>query len=886
MRRVVSSTSESADQVPTSDELAIVQSAIQALEAQCELNPLKTLADLEPILDASRKWTRCDAYLWLLLIRARALRYSSQLDDAVATAEAGLIDNGPELVTAHLELEAGMALNEMGEPWRAQTHLEKAVSRYASVGDDDGEAWALTALAVASTFTQTFDPKDLLDKAMQKSEEDTPIRAMIWHRQSVLHRHRGDIAEALVAIEAALASTGRVHSRANYLLERGHQRAWVGGFSDADEDYVAALETYLDHSDLLGAGNAEHALAINALRLGRHADGLSRLNEAADHLRQVTNRGALANVLRERALLLAPKGMPDAALRDLEEARRELEDNDPLGLASVHRAFARVHATKGDLTKARAAIARAEEVTNDERDPLGVASNLLLAAEMAASPTERTHSARRSADLYRDLVIPQGEAHALAFLVEAHADLGDAPATIEAMQDAADALHRARITVADPGRRADHDYELHPVTRSFTHAASVLNDANITMLLADHLVELSPLGLRAAFAHGHIDGRVRALIERLAGTQARGDRNPTAHRPGLQELAAVLATLATEGDVPRPTFKTVTDRRPDAAHLFVGPPTSRAQLPMAWCLPDGPPRFTSVDLTDELIEIIDSLGRSFAPGETDLLWAPSMTGWTTELARVLLPDELGTWLGAQEARRFVVHLPPVLGHIPIEALDLDGQPLGARAAVSRLCSTTATPAAPSDITSSHAFLDPSLPWAPERLVLGDAVESDQELRDGLGPGRLIHIGCHGTPAPRTEGCLQTTDGRCVTDALDLLGADLSGSVVVLEACFSGRHLGHRLGETLNLSTIAMLAGSAWAVGAIFALPADDECTGAIVAGLLRHLDDGVPTDEALRRARSDYLMSAPDQLTVPGGGDDTMSGVVPWAWAGLVALSR
>ena len=259
--------------------------------------------------------------------------------------------------------------------------------------------------------------------------------------------------------------------------------------------------------------------------------------------------------------------------------------------------------------------------------------------------------------------------------------------------------------------------------------------------------------------------------------------------------------------------------------------------------------------------------------------------WTSLLARVFIPLELAQWLESNEAPELVVHLAPLLAHLPIEAFDVGGIPLGAHAAVSRLCSTTAVPSE-SNILSTSAFLDPSLPWAHERRILGDAVQTDEQLRSRLGPNQLIHYGCHGSAAPRTEGCLQTSERRCVSDSLDLLASDLTGSVVVLEACYTRRHVGHRHGETLDLATISMLAGAAGAVAGLFALPADDACTGRIVADLLGHLSEGVAAPEALRRARLSYLREPPDQLKVPGKAHCTMAGSAPWSWAGLVAVTR
>ena len=131
-----------------------------------------------------------------------------------------------------------------------------------------------------------------------------------------------------------------------------------------------------------------------------------------------------------------------------------------------------------------------------------------------------------------------------------------------------------------------------------------------------------------------------------------------------------------------------------------------------------------------------------------------------------------------------------------------------------------------------------------------------------------------------------SDGARVADALDLVAHPLTGSVIVLEACFAGRYMGPRTGEQLNLATVSLLSGASAAVAGLFALPADDSCTGAIAAALFRELAAGTSAPEALRRARWAYWSERPDHLGVPGQPELSMPGDAPWAWAGLCAYSR
>jgi CHAT domain-containing protein len=112
------------------------------------------------------------------------------------------------------------------------------------------------------------------------------------------------------------------------------------------------------------------------------------------------------------------------------------------------------------------------------------------------------------------------------------------------------------------------------------------------------------------------------------------------------------------------------------------------------------------------------------------------------------------------------------------------------------------------------------------------------------------VGCHGESATRAEGTLSASDGAPVLDAIDLLSKSLRHSVVVLEACFSGRYLGVRTGEQLNLATVALIAGASDVVAGLFALPASDATTGRIAGVAIREPRDGVRAPEALRRGRA------------------------------------
>jgi CHAT domain-containing protein len=154
----------------------------------------------------------------------------------------------------------------------------------------------------------------------------------------------------------------------------------------------------------------------------------------------------------------------------------------------------------------------------------------------------------------------------------------------------------------------------------------------------------------------------------------------------------------------------------------------------------------------------------------------------------------------------------------------------------------------------------------------------------LGAQTLGVFAAHGDAGPGFSGSLTTTDRSQTMTAADLLAGRLEGSVVVFEACWAGRHVGHRTGETLNMTTAAFLAGAVGVIAGLWALPADPECTGQITADCLAAVGAGIGLAEALRRARERFLAERDTTVRVAGGSGARMDKAAPWAWAGLCAF--
>ena len=127
-----------------------------------------------------------------------------------------------------------MALNQFGLKREAVGHLRDADRVFMQMGDDSGRSWALVSLAEAYADSGADeDPEPILRRALTLAQRSGDRRAERrgWKQLAVLCRYRGQPAEALDAIVRALEGELTTHTRANYLLELGHLKAWLGDYA-------------------------------------------------------------------------------------------------------------------------------------------------------------------------------------------------------------------------------------------------------------------------------------------------------------------------------------------------------------------------------------------------------------------------------------------------------------------------------------------------------------------------------------------------------------------------------------------------------------------------------------------------------------------------------
>lgn len=878
--------SGSDSRVPTAEDLRAVQIWLTKLDGLSESAPEHILDQTADTLERLATWTSSDAYAWVLALRAKAFRFLDEIDSVLATVNAALTAlQGTEPVAAHLHLEAGMALNQFGRQAEAEPHLRDADRIFGAAADNDGRAWALISLAECQSGNgYQDDPLPMLRMAIAFAEGagDDRARRRAWKQLAVVHRHRGAVDSAMEAIQEALVGDMSEHARANNLLELGHLLAWSGDFAGADDAYQDAAVIYAAHKDTLGEANTERAFAYNALILGRNRDGLVHLDRALTKYQLANNTQGAGYVLRERSLVRL-RDDPAGSRSDIDEGLAIFRSSsDTLGLAGMLRAAARVAVVTGD--DPAPFLKEGLELTADGSNPLAQAGILGLQAETDVRSERRFTAARDAIDLYRKMQVPSGEALAGSLQAREHAALDHRAPALQAINEATAALRRARLQVIDPGRRADHDFALGDITTNLIETCLSIGGPDAIIAAADLVVDEAPLGLRRGLTGETQDDRITRFLQRVAALPVRSDPAPDAQRHLLQQLAATITTVDPEG-FSWVSFTELADAHLDQILVVVGAPTHNGDLPVAWRLQAAGPAAHLVRLTRGQIEQIETLSEVRSMDSARPLWEISERGWQTELTEAFIPAEVRARLLVNDPPRIAILLPSVLAHVPVEALFLEGIPIGVRAAITRLSAPTVT-TRKAHIRSAEAFLDPSLPWGPEKSAISRVISHPKQARTILGPERLILLACHGEAASGLAGSLVAGSGARVADAIDILSASLSSSVVVLEACYSGRYFGPRSGEQLSLASVALLAGASDAIAGLFAVPADDSCTGRIAGALLKELQSGAPPAEALRRARAEYWQSPPPDLGLPGVPGSSMPADAPWAWAGLVAYAR
>ncbi|MBV9484806.1 MAG: CHAT domain-containing protein [Frankiaceae bacterium] len=418
---------------------------------------------------------------------------------------------------------------------------------------------------------------------------------------------------------------------------------------------------------------------------------------------------------------------------------------------------------------------------------------------------------------------------------------------------------------------------------TIVEVAGLLGTGTVRNLAADAILDSFPLALRTSSPGGWLSDAARSSARRAQMLKSTDDTATL--RSTLQRLAVEVATLTREPDqqVQNSPIGDLRASAPDAALLVVGAPISSGQVPVVAALPGGDLVLHLPLLDSAAVDMIDALGRLADGDSADVLWRPAARSWQHVLGDLFLPSALGDHLAQGPPGDLLLVVHPTLAHLPFEALKIPGQgPLGVAAAVRRL-PLLAQSEHQIHLTADVAFFDPAHRWPAEQAVVGAGEPSVGAWLAAIGAGTLGVFAAHGNPGAGFDGWLTTADQSGIVTAADLLLENLAGSAFVFEACWAGRHVGHRSGETLNMTTAALLSGASSVIAGLWALPADPDCTGQITADCLAAIKRGTRPAEALRRAREQFLAIPTETFAVPGSAE-RMERSAPWAWAGLCAF--
>jgi CHAT domain-containing protein len=132
-----------------------------------------------------------------------------------------------------------------------------------------------------------------------------------------------------------------------------------------------------------------------------------------------------------------------------------------------------------------------------------------------------------------------------------------------------------------------------------------------------------------------------------------------------------------------------------------------------------------------------------------------------------------------------------------------------------------------------------------RIAVGEAATSHY-LKEHLPGPSVVHIASHGLHHPDNPifSSIRLAD-RWITSA-EILELDVGGALVTLSACESGVHTTNQA-EPVGLAWAFLAAGASSVVVSQWVV--DDKAASGLMPAFYRHVCDGIPVPEALRRAQ-------------------------------------
>lgn len=235
-------------------------------------------------------------------------------EDNIPTEEASLL-------AAKAAQNLGICYQRTGQYEAAVTAYGTAVTHYQTVGETE----AIAHIQLNHGFTlidmgQANDALALLEKAITHFAENTDLRMQAKARNNlgVAYQHLGQYAPALNQFTQARRLFDQINVPAEahiLLLDTAETYLALNLFPEAVAAYQEVLAVMEDAAGLHNVGRAQWGLGAALAAQGRFGDAAAALETAAEIFSAAGNAPFYAGVLLEQAALLARRNQKGAALR-------------------------------------------------------------------------------------------------------------------------------------------------------------------------------------------------------------------------------------------------------------------------------------------------------------------------------------------------------------------------------------------------------------------------------------------------------------------------------------------------------------------------------------------------------------------------------------------
>ncbi|WNV76023.1 CHAT domain-containing protein [Geodermatophilus sp. DSM 44513] len=822
---------------------------------------------------------------------------------------------GADLDALRTELGMMHVLNEQGRHDDAIARgvaVLEVLDLHPEVAGTPEQAWGLRGSVHDNiSICHTFAGRHLQALEQSRAAETAFRRAGMPEELAAVRQNSGEqlldlgrVHEAIdVLREAAqdFRETGQVLLEARCLVDTARASARVGRWREALEAFDGARRL-LERLDV--RADLDQLLLSSAetwLGLGLDSEALVAYREAEASLRRSGQTPYLARVLTGVGVALAR----DGRLSDAEEALAEAaalhrgRGNVPL-LAEVLVETAGVHARRGDRERATALVDEAVRLLSGQEWTSQLVGAHLRGADLAMTAPHDLVRARRhllaAARLAEPLALPPLQYQVDAGLGRLLRLRGDVLGARAALRAATRVVEDLRATLPTEAMRVSFLRDAAAPYADLVALEMAAGDPVAALAAAERsksraLVDLLARAHRRGDAGDHLD-RVSALHEELMATytellhedpelapDARARRRAALRTRATQTEAALraerLRAPVTEADPVGATAdpRQLAARLPADLAVVCYHVLDAGRVAAFVVTRDGVTATEDVTDLDRVRPLLRQLDAQWQRTRIGGAFGSRHTARLAAGARRVLADlyeELVAPLGElPDVARLVVVAHGPLHEVPFHALhDGDGWLLERHAvtvapSLTVLLATLDLPrahgpalvlavpdAAATQVTAEAERVARALPGA--RLRVGE--QAGVGTLCGEAPGSaVVHVACHGLFRPENPvfSALRLADGWLT--AAQLLEVDLTGSLVTLSACETGRTRAEGAGdEVVGLARAALGAGAAAVIVSLWLV--NDAAAAELMARVYELHSHGAPPAEALHRAQCEAAL--------------------------------